>query len=137
MNKHQKGFTLIELVLVIVILGILAAVALPRFADLSTDARVSSLNGMVGSLSGAASIAKASQLVQGLASNGQVTIENTPVNMLGRYPTNADIDDALASYEGFTLSSAGVFSLATNCEVTYNNTGTGSFPSISINSSGC
>ena len=49
MNK-QAGFTLIELVLVIVILGVLAATALPRFSDLSTQARVASLNGLAGGL---------------------------------------------------------------------------------------
>jgi len=69
MVRSQKGFTIIELVVVIVILGILAAVAFPKFQDLSGDAKTAVVNGGKSALLSAAviSFAKASGVKQSLA----------------------------------------------------------------------
>jgi MSHA pilin protein MshA len=63
--NSEKGFTLIELVMVIVILGILAATAIPKFVDLKEDARSSVISGVTGALQGAITMKHAQYLIGG------------------------------------------------------------------------
>jgi MSHA pilin protein MshA len=73
MFRSQKGFTLIELVIVIVVLGILAAMAIPKYISIQRDARISSVNGIAGGLRGAVALARAKYMVVG--NNAAVTVD--------------------------------------------------------------
>ncbi len=104
MKRKHSGFTLIELVIVIVILGILAAAALPRFTDLSTDARVAAINGLAGGIRSASAIAKSTQLAKSYSTGQTVTLDGTAITMSAGYPTAAAISAALTDFSGFTAA---------------------------------
>lgn len=65
MKQVQRGFTLIELVMVIVILGVLAAVAIPKFVDLKGDAVIAATKGVAGGLSSASAVNYAARSAKG------------------------------------------------------------------------
>jgi MSHA pilin protein MshA len=84
MNLKARGFTLIELVVVITILGILAAFAIPKFISLDTQARAATVNALVGTAKSAAALARSLSMATG--NPATVTMEGSTVAMVNGYP---------------------------------------------------
>jgi MSHA pilin protein MshA len=134
MSRKQRGFTLIELVVVITILGILAAFAVPRFASLEVQARSASVQALAGSVRSGAALSHALWLAQ--SQPPTVTMEGSTITMSNGYPNLLTINSTLADTTGFSYdSNTGVFSKtgASNCTVTYAAAPANGAPTITVN----
>lgn len=147
-NVKQGGFTLIELVVVITILGILAAFAVPRFVSLEGQARLAATQALAGSVRSGAALSHAVWLAAGDPSSTNVTMEGQTINMAYGYPDAASIATTLADTAGFAVATAGgatTFTKQTssggtvaNCLVTYTPpAAANSVPTVAVTTTGC
>ncbi len=147
--SQERGFTLIELVVVITILGILAAFAVPRFIALDSQARVATVNGLAGSVKSAASLARGLAMATSQGASGSVTMEGAAITLNNYYPDSTTISSAVNSDNTndwtFTAGTAVTVSTWTkkgsptpgSCEVTYLPATAAAPPVVSTVTGGC
>ena len=149
MKGRLHGFTLIELVVTISIIAILAAVALPRYISLQTQARAAKMQAIYGGIRSAAMLAHAQAIATGTTAAPTILMEGTTINQVNGYPT-ADAPGIIlalqlsSTNDQVTISAGGApagstitidingATTAANCRVSYTSALAGGSPAISL-----
>ncbi len=133
MKARQSGFTLVELVVVIALLGILAAVAIPRYASYTKEARIAALNGLASSVRSAVEVAQARYIATAASSSpvtmadGVTTVDvgtagaviGVPLSTAGGIDNAVSVDGTFAYTAGGAVGTFKFASDVAGCNVTY------------------
>lgn len=115
-NKTQQGFTLVELIIVIVILGILAVTAAPRFLNFQGDAKASVLEGISGSLNSGLKILEGKAIIAGLNTAALACFDTANNNVVavttGASTTDCETDEVEITFGSPALDAASVTAIA-------------------------
>lgn len=154
-ESSARGFTLIELIVVIVIIGILAAVALPRFTDMTSEARVATLEGLEGAMHSAASMAHIVAVMENktdCSTDPTIEMEGATITLRCGYPCPHPngirravvTDDSYTWVGGNCSGQLGAIDVRVsdapdpnNCRLRYNSSRQNRPPAISMYTGGC
>lgn len=142
MKKKARGFTVLELIVVIACVGILAAFAYPRFTMTETEARKALVTSLLGNVQASSRMAHIQWIVEDQPAT--IMMEDQTITMLNGYPDEATIDRTLMDYSGFQFNKNPIARFRklgapakNTCMVTYTEAPVGGQPALASYTSGC